>query len=277
MKNIAEMSDIRRRDLFGYLGVAMGTGIAASCRPLAEASPAKLGPSGSPTGSAPWTYARLDPTRVSETVYEIYGEGGCMYAIVGGILACAREEAEVSVPAFPLHMMKYGAGGVGGWGTLCGALNGAAAIIGLFVVDKHSREQLINDLFAWYERMKLPRYRPSTGNDRADIVATTSRSVLCHVSVGTWCHQSGCKVDSKEKTERCRRLTVDVAMKTVDLLNAYCLLGQAYSESGSGSHAVSEPQKTTIPGEAMGKMRCDSCHQPGESRVNVESLRGREQ
>jgi C_GCAxxG_C_C family probable redox protein len=207
----------------------------------------------------------------------MFGAGACMYALFGAILACQREEAEVPAPAFPLHMMRYGAGGVGGWGTVCGALNGAAAVIGLFVVDKQAREQLINDVFSWYERMKLPRYRPSTANDRADIVATASRSVLCHVSVGTWCHESGCKVDSTEKTERCRRLTVDVAMKTVKLLNAYCLRGQGYPESGSGRHALSQLQKTTIPGEAMGKMRCDSCHQPGESQVNVEILRGREQ
>ncbi|MGI6417688.1 MAG: C-GCAxxG-C-C family (seleno)protein [Thermoguttaceae bacterium] len=270
------MNDIRRRDLIGYLGVAVGAGVVSRSQHLAKASLAQPDPSDAPGDSTSWTYVRLDPTWVGEKVYEMFGGGGCMYALFGGILACQREEAVTPAPAFPLHMMKYGAGGVGGWGTVCGALNGAAAIIGLFVVDKQSRERLINDLFAWYERMKLPRYRPSTGNDRADIVATTSRSVLCHVSVGTWCHQSGCKVDSKEKTERCRRLTVDVARKTVDLLNAYCLLGQAYSESGSESNAVSEPQKTTIPGEAMGKMRCDSCHQPGESKVNVEVLVGKE-
>lgn len=81
------MSDIRRGDLFDYLGVAVGTGVACRCRQLAETSPARPGPSGPPPGSTPWTYARLDSTRVGEKVHEIHGEGDCTYAIVGGILA----------------------------------------------------------------------------------------------------------------------------------------------------------------------------------------------
>ncbi len=270
------MNDISRREWLGYLGLAAGVGVGLGCQQSGEASPAQSGPPDVPGDNASWTYAYLDPTRVGEKVYEMYGGGGCMYAIFGGILTCRSEETTEPIPTFPLHMMKYGAGGVGRWGTLCGALNGAAAIIGLFVVDKQGCEQLINDLFAWYERTKLPRYRPSTGNDQAGIVATTSRSVLCHVSVGTWCHESGCKVDSKEKTERCRRMTVDVARKTVELMNAYRLVGQANPESGATRQAGSEPQKTTIPGEAIGKMRCDSCHQPGESHVNVGSLSGKQ-
>ncbi len=268
------MNGIRRRDLIGYFGMAVGAGVVPRCQPSPGASPAQAG-SADPRGdNNSWVYVPLDPARVGEKVYELYSEGGCMYAISGGILACHREAAETPAPAFPLHMMKYGAGGVGGWGTLCGALNGAAAMIGLFVVDKQGREQLVNSLFAWYERMKLPRYRPAGADGQTQIVPTTSRSVLCHVSVGAWCDESGLKVDSKEKTERCRRLTVDVAMKTVKLLNAYCRESQAGPEPGPPRQTGTAPRKGVLPGEWMGKMRCDTCHQPVENPAHAGSLLG---
>jgi hypothetical protein len=268
------MNGIRRRDLIGYLGIAVGAGVVSRGQPL-SGSIAGAGGSPDPRGdNNAWVYVPLDPVCVAEKVYEIYGEGGCMYAISGGILACQRETAEVPAPAFPLHMMKYGAGGVGRWGTICGALNGAAAMIGLFVVDKQDRERLINSLFAWYERMKLPRYRPAGADGQTQIVPTTSRSVLCHVSVGTWCDESGLKVDSKEKTERCRRLTVDVAMKTVKLLNAYCRESQAGPEPGPPRQTGTAPRKEALAGDWMGKMRCDTCHQSVENPAHVGNLLG---
>lgn len=266
------MNGIRRRDLIGFLGVAVGAGVTPRRLQSVETPPSQSDQPGVSGDSRSWTYAPLDPARVGDKVYEIFAQGGCMYAVFGGILACHSEKAGNPIPAFPLHMMKYGAGGVGGWGTLCGALNGGAAIIGLFVTDKRRQDQLISDLFAWYERMKLPRYRPATADGQPRIVATTSRSVLCHVSVGAWCHESGFKVDSKEKTERCRRLTVDVATKTVKLLNAYSLGSQPTVELSPAAQARSNVEKGAIPGEAMGKMRCDSCHQPGQSDVNIGPL-----
>lgn len=269
------MSDIRRRDLIGYLGVAVGSSIASGSLHAAEALPGHPEPPAA-GGRTAWVYATIEPALAGKRVYEIFGQGGCMYAAFGGIFGCQRAEAGNSLPEFPLHMMRYGAGGVSGWGTLCGALNGAAAIIGLFVADKQGRDRLINDLFSWYERTKLPRYHPGAADGPAEIMASTSRSVLCHVSVGTWCRETGAKTDSKETTERCRRLTVDVAMKTVELLNAYHLGGQAEPQSGAVPPAGPEPKAATIPGEAIGKMRCDSCHQPGESHVNVGSLSGKQ-
>jgi hypothetical protein len=268
------MNDITRRGWLRRTGAAVGATVLAGCDYSPEASPAQAGQSGSQRDLASWTYARLDPERVAEKVYQMYPEGGCMYALFGGILFCENENAKEPFPTFPLHMMKYGAGGVGGWGTICGALNGAAAVIGLFVGEKQYRERLITDLFSGYESMSLPKYRPATSVGQADVVATTSRSVLCHVSVGTWCHASGCTIDSKEKTERCRRLTVDVAMKTVELLNEHCSVARAVSESTSARPAASESGAKQPP-EVMGKMRCDTCHRPEKNHAKAGGLLGK--
>lgn len=157
-------------------------------------------------------------------------------------------------------MMKYGAGGVGNWGSLCGALNGGAAVIGLFEQDKQRRENLVAQLFSWYETTELPSYQPKAAADSESIFKNAAGSVLCHASVGNWCKRSGNKVGSQEMKERCRRLTADVAARTVELLNANlrepCKFAGLSPEVKSCLSCHNEELHDTI-----GKMRCDSCHQ----------------
>ena len=52
-------------------------------------------------------------------------------------------------------MLAYGAGGINGWATVCGALNGAAAA---FQLLSPKPETLIDTLFAWYEGESLPNF-----------------------------------------------------------------------------------------------------------------------
>jgi len=258
----AAMNGLTRRTWLNFAAGAVGASVLTGCHdsPEAVSAPAAEKIAGSKQDA--WAYRRLDPTVVGQRVYSIYPDGGCMYALFGGILLGLNDKCGEAPSSFPLHMMKYGAGGVGGWGTLCGALNGAAAAIGLFVADKPRREELIAELFSWYESESLPKYRPAT---QREIVATTAESVLCHVSVGKWCHASGSKIESKEKTERCRRLTVDVCMKAVKLLNRHVSGGKTAAEGNRiGPDAL--PSRPVQPAtEVMGKMRCDTCHQSQEN------------
>ena len=48
-----------------------------------------------------------------------------------------------------------------------------------------------------------------------------AHSVLCHVVVSKWCKETGYASGSKERSERCARLSASVARKTVELLNEY--------------------------------------------------------
>jgi len=269
------MEKLSRRDCLSFVGGACGASALAGCQKSPEATPAGAAEPGAASSEEAWAYRRLDPTVAGQRVYSIYPGGGCMYALFGGILLCLSDKCGGALSSFPLHMMKYGAGGVGGWGTLCGALNGAAAAIGLFVTEKRRREDLIAELFSWYENESLPKYRPVDGSGSAQIVATTSKSVLCHVSVQTWCHASGGKIESKERTERCRRLTVDVAMKTVDLLNGSLQAAKPTPVSGPAGQASSESRAEKPPEQVMGKMRCDTCHLPAEKSEKTGKWSGK--
>lgn len=129
----------------------------------------------------------------------------------------------------PIETLLYGRGGGAGWGTLCGTLNGGAAIISL-VTTKAQSTPLITELWGWYNSTMLP-------TDQANQVAVNgqylvhnydqalpqniSGSPLCHISVTEWCITAQKKVSDVERKERCARVTGDIAAKTVELLNAH--------------------------------------------------------
>ena len=55
-----------------------------------------------------------------------------------------------------------------------------------------------------------------------------SDSVLCHISVSKWCYINKIEAESKQRSERCGRLTADVAAKTAEILNAKIDAGKDY-------------------------------------------------
>ena len=55
-----------------------------------------------------------------------------MYGIMKAALSTWSNETARPLDGFPFHMFRYGQGGIGGFGSICGALNAGAALIGLF-------------------------------------------------------------------------------------------------------------------------------------------------
>jgi len=159
-------------------------------------------------------------------------------------------------------MMKFGHGGIGGYGTVCGALNGAAAIIGLLVSDRKNQDYLVESLFRWFEGAQLPQISPT--NPLLDFTppASISNSVQCHASNTNWSKASGYVLKTKQQKERCRRLTADVVIQTVTILN------QFFSNNFMTSANTNETVRTCMTchgkkgklADTSGKMHCSSCH-----------------
>ena len=168
-----------------------------------------------------WKYSPLDPATTAQLAYMEYPNGSCMYGVFGSIVSQLAEKIGEPYASFPIHMMKYGHGGIGGAGTICGTLNGAAALMGLLVSNKGTRDALTAELFSWYERSAFPSYIPAASNMDITLPSSVSESVLCNASTTNWAMKSGYRLDSKERKERCRRMTADVAARTVVLLNSY--------------------------------------------------------
>jgi hypothetical protein len=257
-----------RRD---FVATIAGLGLAGVSGFAGLAVPAAADPQGGQTpqekqqpvealGRVPWPYRPLDADPVAQRAFLAYQRGGCMLAVFDPIVRGVAERLGAPYTAFPFSMFAYGAGGVAGWGSLCGALNGAAAA---FALLSPQPGPLIAALFAWYETQALPDFLP--GGSRFQNVTAVAGSVLCHASIAHWCKASGKRSNSPERAERCAALSGSVARKAVMLLNA----------QAAGTLAVPPPDPTTTGclgchgaqgtlGNAAGRMSCAPCHTPSE-------------
>lgn len=268
------MARISRRQAMASLGLLSGTGLLGGCQraasPLPNLSAAKAaneppaggGRAGAAEASA-YRYVELDPALIGETTYRIYPQGGCMYAVTGSVISALAELLGEPFRSFPVEMMRYGDGGVGGWGSLCGVINGGAALIGLFhrEREKRGREELVTELCTWYETCPLPQFQPTVPEWAPDAPPSVAGSVLCHVSLGRWCQASGCKAFSMEKKERCRRLATDGAMKVVEILNRKAKGHCESADLPPEVKACVDCHGKQRLADSMGKMRCQTCHE----------------
>lgn len=219
----------------------------------------------------PWPYTALDPEDIRKRAHKGYYDGGCGYGAFHGMVSALGDAIGEPFTLVPTQMLYFGGGGGAGWGTLCGALNGAAAAISL-VVDRSNATSLISELFGWYTQVKLPT---DTSNDYAvrrlflvnrndqPITQTVSSTPLCHGSVTKWCTETRIKVTAPERAERCARLTGDTAAKAVEMLNAF--------KEGRFRAAFVPPRSVTecmtchdatAQGQVLSsvKMDCKQCH-----------------
>ena len=125
----------------------------------------------------PYPYVELDPAYVEKLAYEGYFENGCCFGVAKAILVALREKVGYPYTVIPEEMFANGKEGYT-CGTLCGALGGAVAMIGLVCASADSR-QLTKDLFAWYCSTNLPIYQP----EAAAPVQTVAPSVNCIDSI----------------------------------------------------------------------------------------------
>ncbi len=249
---------VSRRDVIKaggalFLGM-LGAGSVAKPNALFGAGEAQQG-SGL---DLPWPYKKVNPEAAAETGYYGYYAGACCFGAFESIISELRKEVGHPYTMIPTAMMVYGQGGVAGVGTLCGALNGAAAAIFLVTggMDKELREPafaITRELYAWYEQEALPDYKPKA--PRFEIVKSVSRSQLCHASVSTWCKVSKFKSFSNQRSERCAWLTASVAKHAVELLNDYA------QGTFKPAHALSADVQS-----------CRQCHDRGGALENTRGM-----
>lgn len=233
-----------------------------------------------------WT--TLDPATVKQNAaYTYFKQGGCMIGAAEGIIKALREAFPSSAWAtFPVDVFKFGAGGAMSWGTVCGALNGAAAIIQLAVGPANSGK-LIDNLFGWYQQQNFPsndldswiqnHSDTAVKGKWADYssvagVKTVCNSPLCHASVSTWCDSANKGANSDAKKVRCAKLTADVAAYTVSLIETFKTSGAGaianFTKTDEGSDCMdchtgtgSATQRTAKLDSEQGKMSCEVCHE----------------
>ncbi len=245
------MNEISRRRMVKelvLLGGICGTGWATG----EEAKTAS--PSPDQTPSVPWKYVPLDEGLTATRAYKLHAQKHCMYAVFASVLAQLGEKFGPPYSTFPFDMMVYGKGGIAGWGSVCGALNGAAAAISLLGKNEGEVGKMIQELFRWYEQTALPTYVPEGKPLLDPFPKTVADSVQCHASIMKWCKATGYRHASRERVERCMRISGSVAQKTVELLNA--------TQTGAAIRRDEASAATK---------QCQECHTPNSEKASVGS------
>jgi len=220
----------------------------------------------------PAPYDTLDVEAVRIRAHDLYcSEGkGCGYGAFEGMVSFLREQLPTTFPVFPSEVILFSHGGVVGWGTICGAINGAAAVISL-VCDKATSDMLISELCGWYTTELFPSDISNTyavenkySSTKSDEVLEQSAcgSVLCHVSVTKWCEASEIGVKDIKRKERCGRLTGDVAAKAAELLNAHYGAGftAEYVAPATISACMACHSTDGFKKNVSSKSECEQCH-----------------
>lgn len=214
----------------------------------------------------PWPYVQLDVEKAKEIGYQGYLSSQCCYGAFDAVMAQLKDKIGYPYTVIPSEIMLWGGTGGAGWATLCGALIGACTAIN-FVVGPTNKEvfKIIDELYDWYCKFPFPEYQPPTGKaGRAEgpLPTSVAGSTLCHVSVSIWCKDSKYRAESNQRSERCGRLTADVAAKTVELLNAYFNKSfvPAYKPSESVGGCMTCHGKGSTLENTRGKMECVQCH-----------------
>lgn len=229
------------------------------------------------TFSWPYPYETLDPDAVRILGHDSFWSGkGCSYGSFHGIVEALRDVVGEPYKNFPTEIMIYGHGGTVGWGTLCGALNGAAALISL-VCEKEASDQIIHELVGWYTQTNFPtdksneygvQQKYNVNKYTETLPQNTSDSPLCHVSVTEWCHTAHHNAGDLERKERCARLTGDVSAKAVELLNDY--FNEQFTPKYTPPESISECSSCHSSTAMALKMECRACHANAHTQAAVQ-------
>lgn len=181
----------------------------------------------------------------------------CAFATFNAIIGQLSDKVGYPYSEIPTQMMEWGGGGVVGYGSFCGTLNGACAAIGI-ICNNANAKAIITDLLNWYSETAFP----------SNIIAPTgalpqsvSGTNLCHTSVTNWCKASGYASGSPERSERCARLAGDVAARAVEMLNGSVVLTGAVPRDKTVCGQCHYKGADYSAGQfTRGMMDCTTCH-----------------
>ena len=190
----------------------------------------------------PFPYAELDLDAVEKIAYEGYFENGCCYGVAKGLLTELCNKVGFPYTMIPPEMFANGKEGYTA-GTLCGALGGAAGVIGLCCAPDDARK-ITKELFAWYTSTPLPIYQPEGDAP----VQTVSSTVNCVDSVSEFMTTADVERADPIRKRRCGGVSGDVARKTAELLNIH----YGFMEAPAVEDAAAELAPNEYIGEANG-------------------------
>ncbi len=221
MKDSMEERLTRRDVIIGAGKVVAGAALLSSIGVISGAKNAEAY-----SYATDFKYKKLNPHEVGQIAYENYFKRWCASSVIAGLVTPLKKKVGGAWKGFPIDAYRAFHGGLAGWGTLCGCLSGAAIVIGLSTRDTDTAESMINDLAFYYSYTELPSFTPAKILKAQIHNMTVAGTPVCHVSVGKWMRLEGVAFLSKERAERCARLSANIVMESARMLNEYAANGK---------------------------------------------------
>jgi hypothetical protein len=277
MQNIITRKEFIRNSAKYAAGITAGIGAMGLFTKNATGAPSSV-------PDLPWPYVELDPEEARKLGHQGYYSGrGCSYGAFHAIIQLLKEEVGEPYTLLPTEIMEWGKGGSWGWGTLCGALIGG--LTGINVCQSVAKAQKLgNELTGWYSQTEFPtdisnQYAVEgkfyDTRNQNELIQTMCGSPLCHISVSAWCAASGVGRTAPERSERCGRLTGDVAAYAVQIMNDELNenFTPLYSEPETVGYCMTCHGPTAM-NDTIGKMECVQCHGDHTGAVSVGKKEG---
>jgi hypothetical protein len=269
----------------------LSAGTVAAATGLAGVGLAKVAAPADAVADTPlaWPYPTVEadqpnPEALARKAFEVYmgmdgGGRGCAEAtwwpfvnFLSGVTG-----GSTTWNTLPKDIFRFGAGGVAGWGTICGTLNASASVINMVVSNSAHRTTLTNGIFQYYAETALPTngawksYKNALGLGTAwaptplpleNVPSSTANSPLCHSSLVQWTMTTHAANGGPLQKDRCGKACFDVTRKLAEMLNAYFL---ALATPGYTPAAVPLDPAVAACGACHAtytgaKMACGSCH-----------------
>ena len=264
-----------RRKFLASAGTVAGAAAVASMGLSKIASPAEA----AAAVTVPWPYpsAAADqpvPEAMARRAFEVYFASGCAEASWWPVIEFLGAKYADSWGTMPKNVFRFGGGGVGGWGTVCGTVNGSSALIGMCVADSTHRNNLIDAIMQYYANTALPTnqawksYKDQLGLTTPwapatvplqNVPSSTAHSPLCHSSLVQWTMTTGAKNGGPLQRDRCGKACFDLVLKTTELLNTYFQMAKPSAAPVALDPSV-EACRTCHLTYTGAKMACSSCH-----------------
>jgi len=149
--------------------------------------------------------------RIKELAYQLYWQSNCE----GGLVNAFYDEAGIPVNyrrvrSLALELPHR-------WNKICGAVTGAFYVLAA-TLPKERLEKAVKEIINYHNRTPLPQFK---GRGNTPIPRAKAGSIICRDSIINWCKATKVNPRSKERAERCARITADIAGKTAELLKKY--------------------------------------------------------
>jgi hypothetical protein len=152
-------------------------------------------------------------SRIKEKAYNFYWKCDCEC----GVVTAFYEEANLSIDFRKVRVLSgelpYR------WSSICGAVTGAFYVLAASLPEE-LLEKAVKEIINYHNRTPLPQFK---GRGNTPIPKAPAGSILCRDSIINWCKAAKVNPRSRERTERCARITADIAGKTAELLKKYAV------------------------------------------------------